>query len=68
MSAAAVEVAKVADELVAMYSDELIERKVNGFDVVEVSWSASCGPVDEARVSKKRGVEVPIPTRVAAFG
>jgi hypothetical protein len=49
--AATVEVAKVADDEVAMYRDELIERNVNGFDVVDVSWSANCGPVDEATVS-----------------
>jgi hypothetical protein len=43
----------------------LIERNVHGFEVSDVSASASCGPVDDARWRFQRGVVVPMPTRCA---
>ena len=45
-----------------------MERKVHGLFDCEPSVSASCGPVDEAMVSAKRGVVVPMPTASAEFG
>ncbi len=59
------DVAKVEGDAVATYKLPLMLLNVHGFEVKEVSESASCGPVDEARCKFQRGVEVPMPTRCA---
>ena len=62
VKAGIVEVVKFDGDDVAMKRLPIIERKVHGFDVAEPSESASCGAVDDATCSVKRGDVVPIPT------
>ncbi len=57
-----VEVAKFDGDEVAIKRFPAIERNVQGEFVDEPSVSASCGAVDDAIVSAKRGEVVPIPT------
>ena len=65
VSAVTEEVANVDGDAVAMYRLPLMERKVHGLDVSDVSESASCGPVEDAIWRDHFGVDVPMPTRCA---
>lgn len=62
VNAVADDVAKVDGDEVATNKFPFTERNVHAFCVSEPSESASCGAVDEAMLSAKRGVVVPIPT------
>ena len=64
-NAAVVDVASAVE--VAMKRELLIERKVQAFESVVVSVSASCGPVEEATVSDQKGEVVPMPTLPLEF-
>ena len=55
------DVANVEGDDVAKYRLPVTDRSVHGFDVPDVSVSASCGPVDDAMVSCHFGVVVPRP-------
>jgi hypothetical protein len=61
VSAVSVDVANVLGDAVATYKLPLMLLKVHGFEVSDVSVSASCGPVDDAMWSCHAGVVVPSP-------